>query len=412
MSKMDQDAKKVKDKPATDARSGDAKPPSRGRSVLRKVFRGTVSVALMGGIVASAAFAYQRIQADAAIALDDAAPSPSAAAVPVAAEVAVEEDAYVFPRRYLGLVVPDRATTFGFEINGRVASVAVEIGDRVQAGDPLATLDQRRKRAALDTGQANLERAEALLQLRETEVTRAQSLRDSGTITQQALDQALSNVQAARADVDAAQSQLATLEIDLADTELRAPFDGEVTSMTFDVGDVVAPDRSILTLTGTGQSEAHIGVPIDLAASFEIGDEISALHRGRSLEVEVINIISRVNAASQTMNLVVALPEDVQAIEGERVALLADQTIEQNGVWVPLGALVSDLNGLFAVQIAANTDGDQLEIARAPVIVHYSDGVRAFVSGAIRDGDRILTEGTNRVSPGQTVTLAAFGADG
>ncbi len=182
--------------------------------------------------------------------------------------------------------------------------------------------------------------------------------------------------------------------------------------MDFDLGDVVAPDRAILTMAGDGRSEAQVGVPVVLATDFEVGETAQAHYRGEVIEVEVVNVISRVNAASQTMTLVVALPPDITAIEGERVVLLAEQVVEQRGVWVPLGALVSDLNGLFAVQIAAETVGDQLQIARAPVIVHYSDGIRAFVSGAIRNGDRIVTEGTNRVSPGQTVTLASVEAGG
>ncbi|MBW4710839.1 efflux RND transporter periplasmic adaptor subunit [Roseobacter sp. YSTF-M11] len=411
MSKMDQDAIKVKGRPESANETPHVVQPSRKPMWMRRALGSALSLTLMGGIVASAAFAYHRIQEDASLATENAAILRTSNPVPVAADVAVSEDAYVVPRRYIGLVVPNRATTFGFEINGRVASIAVDIGDAVAAGDVLATLDQRRTNAALETAEAGLARARALLQLREVEVERAQSLRSSGTITQQSLDQALSNVQAARADVEASAAQIRSLQIDLEDTILRAPFDGEVIEMSFDLGDVVAPDRAILTMAGTGRSEAHIGVPVDLATRFTEGDVVSAIYRGREIEVEVRSNVSRVNAASQTMNLVVALSPDVAAIEGERIVLMADQTIEQRGIWVPVGALVSDLNGLFAVQIAANAEGDTLEIARAPVLVHYSDGQRAYVSGAIRDGDKIVTEGTNRVSPGQTVTVAAVEVD-
>ncbi len=181
----------------------------------RRALRATASLALTGGIVAAAAFDYQRIHAEADISAQDAGRLHVPDPVPVVAEPAAAEDAYVFPRRYLGTVVPNRMNTFGFEINGRVSKIAADIGDKVEAGDVLATLDQRRREAALESAEAGLARTRAVLDLQEAEVTRAQTLRGSGTITQQSLDQALSNVQAARADVEAAEAQLRNLQIDL-----------------------------------------------------------------------------------------------------------------------------------------------------------------------------------------------------
>lgn len=377
------------------------------RSVKSKAVGGLMSAALIGVIVVGTAYAFQQVQRESALALQQAAAGRAPVVVQVQTEAAVGMDSFALPRRYVGLVVPERTVSLGFEVNGRVATVDVSVGEQVSQGDVLATLDQRRIEANLANANAALERAQAVLTLREAEVERAQSLRQSGIGTQQALDQARSNLQSVQADFDGAQAQIRTLTIDLDDTALRAPFDGQVTSVDFDLGDVVSPERSVLTLSAMARSEARIGVPVAVADQFRVGRFASILHRGDIIEAQIAAVIPRVNAASQTVDLVVALPAGTNAIDAERIALITDQQIPQKGFWVPLGALVSDLKGLFAVQIAADTGGDQPEIARAPVVVHFTDGERAFVSGALNDGDQVVTQGTNRVSPGQAVAIAS-----
>ncbi|MBV6657631.1 MAG: efflux RND transporter periplasmic adaptor subunit [Devosiaceae bacterium] len=384
---------------------------SKGARFITRVLNSAFSLLVIAGIVGVAMFANQRIQQDAAVASEAARAAQVATAVPVRTQVAVAEDAFLVPRSYVGLIVPDRSVSLGFEINGRVATRHVSVGERVRQGDLLATLDQRRTEANLINARASRERAQAVLALREAEAERMETLVEGGIVTQQAFDQAGSNLQAAQADLDSANAQLRSLEIDFEDTQLLAPFDGEVTAINFDLGDVVAPDRQILTMTSRSQTEAHIGLPVEVAEGFDVGDRVSIVHRGAVVNAEVSAVVSRVNAATQTIDLVVAFPNGTVAIEGERVALLTEQRVEQVGFWVPTGALVSDLKGLFAVQIAAEASDDQFEIARAPVVVHFTDGEVAYVSGALAEGDQIVTEGTNRVSPGQSVVVAALEAD-
>lgn len=384
-----------------------AEPPARPSA--KRIAGGFFSAALIGAMVAGTAYAYQRIQEESALAIEQAAAERMPVEVRVQTEAAISQDAYLVPRHHVGLVVPERTVSLGFEVNGRVASVDVSVGDQVRRGDVLATLDQRRIEANMANATASLERIKAVLTLREAEVERVASLQQSGIATQQALDQARSNLQSVQADFDGAQAQIRTMAIDLEDASLRAPFDGQVTSVDFDLGDIVSPERAVLTLSAMGRTEARIGVPVAVADGFETGDTASVLHRGRIIKAEIAAVVPRVNSASQTVELVVALPAQTGAIDGERIALMTEQRISQTGFWVPLGALVSDLKGLFAVQIAAETDGDTLEVARAPVVVHFTDAERAFVSGSLRDGDRVITHGTNRVSPGQAVGIASLG---
>lgn len=381
------------------------------RSWIKGVANSALSLAVIGAILAGATFAHQRIQQNAAIAAEAAKAALTTTAVPVRTEAAVAQGAFYIPHSYVGLVVPSRSVSLEFEVSGRVSSRNVSVGDRVQEGDVLATLDQRRIEANLINARAARERAQAVLDLREAEANRMDTLSSSGIVTQQAFDQALSNRQAARADLDSANAQLRALEIDFEDTRLRAPFDAEITAVNFDLGDVVSPDRQILTMTSAGRAEARIGLPVDVAERFSVGDSVSIVHRSTTMAAEIGAVVSRVTAATQTIDLVIEFPESVQAIEGERVTFLSQQRIEQHGFWVPLDALVSDLKGLFAVQIAAEATGEYFEIARAPVIVHFTDGERAFVSGALASGDQIVTEGTNRVSPGQSVVFASREGD-
>ncbi len=118
--------------------------------------------------------------------------------------------------RASGKVVPARHAVLSFVTAGRVQQVAVEVGDRVEAGAVLVILDDAAAAAAVSQAQAALYRAQAQAQ--------------------------------AAAEVAEAEAALARAQADLANTRLRAPFAGTVTSIHVTVGEVVQPGQPILTL--------------------------------------------------------------------------------------------------------------------------------------------------------------------
>lgn len=375
------------------------------KSGLQRLGSTLFSIVLLVGIAAAAFASITRIQ-------DDAAAVQSAIlvderAIPVLTTTAEQKAGYDVPRQYAGRTVVAQRSDLSFEVGGRVVLAEVSIGDRVAAGDILGAVDSARLTSNRQELEARLLRAQAARDQAKDDLRRSEALLQSGSITRTRFEQDQTALELAEQDISAVEAQIARLQFDLRDAELRAPFDGIVTQVSFDVGDMAAAGVPVLQLVDTDSIEAHVGIPVAAAAQIEEGETVPLTWRGNRYDAIVSSLVPVVNAQSQTMLLVLEWEASRQPLEGEMLRIALSQTVEQEGFWVPLDALVSDLRGLFAVQIVVDGEGGALEVTRAPVQIHYSDGAQAYVSGALQDGDRIVTRGTNRVAPGQAVILAS-----
>ncbi|RJX25676.1 MAG: secretion protein HlyD [Desulfurivibrio sp.] len=194
-----------------------------------------------------------------------------------------------------------RKVDLGFRVSGRIAEVLVEEGDRVQAEQILARLDQAPYEDELQLAQAReaqaaamlkkmevgtrpqeIAQAEALVRERQateknlqTEYQRLKNLSDSGAVSRQsfdnvsaALDEARArlatareglhlsregfrseDIEAARAELQAATARLAGARTRLADTEIKAPQEGTILTRVEEAGAIVGSGQTVLTLS-------------------------------------------------------------------------------------------------------------------------------------------------------------------
>lgn len=178
-----------------------------------------------------------------------------------------------------GSVESRREITVGFEITGRVATIDVDQGDAVAAGQPLATLDSRPLQAEVALAEqqvalaeatlarllADIARSQAVLRGAEANLARVRPLVGSGAVSGESLDLAQERQQVALADLQrseaaelegrqailAARKQLDRITTELERTVARSPFDGVVVRREREVGDVAVPGSTVLELAAT-----------------------------------------------------------------------------------------------------------------------------------------------------------------
>lgn len=133
-----------------------------------------------------------------------------------------------------GKTAPARAVTLRAEVSGRVEEIGATRGSQVAAGDVLIRLDPRERHAIV-------EQAEATLAMREIEYGAAQKLGEKGF-------QAETKVAESKANLEAAQAALARARIELAHTEIVAPFDGVLDERPLEIGDFVEIGDTVATV--------------------------------------------------------------------------------------------------------------------------------------------------------------------
>jgi len=345
-------------------------------------------------------------------------PTPDAAArpLPVEARPVSLQDGYATEELHTGRVVSRRSSDLGFDRAGRLASVEVDEGDRVEAGERLAALDTRELRAELRRVEAQIAEIRAELAMAKLTTQRRRALRASDHVAPEQLDQAIHAQQALEARLGAARAAREGVAASLALSEIRAPYAGSITARLADEGTIVTPGAPILRLIEDGALEAHIGVPPEAAAALEVGRRHPLEIEGQRAQAELRAVVEAVERDTRTVTAIFRLPPDAPgALDGSLVRVPVTRRIPGEGFWLPLEALGESHRGLWSAYVVVADEegsGAALRADRRQVEVLHVEAGRAFVRGTLRDGERVVWSGAHRLVPGQRVELLQEAADG
>jgi RND family efflux transporter MFP subunit len=275
-------------------------------------------------------------------------------------------------------------------------------GDRVDQGQPLVTLRRQNLALRLEAVRGQLKEAEARQNLARTSLERTRGLFAEKIISEQQLDDALSEFEAWQGRVDQLQAEVARLEDDLARATVRAPFSGVVVEERIAEGEWLAEGGAVVELVDQEDLEVTVEVPEGSFDGLQVGTPARVVVSSLGdLEVEgtVRAVVPRADSRARTFPVKIA----IAGREGRiAVGMLAH-------VHLPVGTAVESI---IVPKDAIVEQGDQKvvyridsdnKVERLDVQVGSPVGVWVSVEGEIRSGDRVVTRGNERVFPGQSV---------
>jgi len=326
------------------------------------------------------------------------------APVPMAVQVAPVElvSAFTLNETYSGLAEARRNSALGFSSGGRIETIAVDVGDRVKRGNILASLDTRGLRAQLASASAVVDEARAAHALALSTVERRRTLKLQGHVSQQAVDEAEAQANTALARVEAAKAQADIFRVQIDLSRITAPFDGVVTARMSDEGAIAGAGQPILDLVEAAHLEARIGLPANSAARLVPGDAYTLQADTGAVEAVLRSVTGVIDPAQRTVAAVFEINDAEIIASGAVVRLNMERDIDEPGFWVPVKALSTASRGLWTIYVAEPTESGW-HVASRPVEMVHTDGDRAFVRGAVTAGERVITDGLQRIVPGQPV---------
>lgn len=308
-----------------------------------------------------------------------------------------------FAKRYraMGRVESTSQAMIGFERAGRVSDVYVEDGQRVKRGDLLARLDTKRIDAQLLEAQAALELAIAEARLASISEKRVASLVRSKLESPQRLDEAKEANNIAQARLAQIQAQLDTLTLELEKSTILAPYTADIVSRVVDAGAVVNIGQPIFEIANNATLSARIALPPEVAGTLQIGELYDLRIGDAAVPGQLLTIGSQRNLRTRTVDTVFSVNANAVTLVGDLIAVDLAIKLDQFGVWVPISALANGVRGMWNVYVVGNEGAT--EVATRAVEIIYSDGERAFITGALQDGDLLVTGGTHRFVARQNV---------
>jgi RND family efflux transporter MFP subunit len=255
-----------------------------------------------------------------------------------------------------GTVRSKQEATLSAQVSGTLTRVNVKVGDKVKKGQVLAQLDTSNIRIAVEQARAAKAAADASLDGATTEVERARTLAQGGSLARAGLDKAEVGFRQAQAGAAQAAAALKNAEEMLRDATLVAPFDGVITTRTKNVGDFVAmtPPTAIFGLVDVEGLEVRAMVPEAVVDRVKVGSVVKGTLNpsGAPFEAKVANLGAVIDPQSRT------------------VEVLADVLPPKDGTVLRPGALVEldfsaaaggegpqDMAGLFLPSQAVSAKG-------------------------------------------------------
>ncbi|WP_374741393.1 efflux RND transporter periplasmic adaptor subunit [Klebsiella variicola] len=292
-------------------------------------------------------------------------------------------------------------TILSFRTGGRIVTRSVDIGDRVNAGQLLATLENTTSQNQLDGAQADYEGAKASAQVAALNVNRMQKLMPTGAIARTQLDTARADWLVARARLKNSESALRNARESLGWTRLIAPRSGVITEVSASAGQVVNGGQSVLTLA-TGEArdvvfdiakpeaippQEQAGLRVSLLSDPSV--QASAAVRDISPQADPQTRTWRVRATLQNPPLAMAL--------GASVTVTLPAT-GPHGYALPASAL-SRVDDKPAVYVINPQSQAQLRV----VVPAYYTATSVIISGGLDPGDRVITAGVSKLRSGEPV---------
>src|SRR5215468_5718295 len=174
-------------------------------------------------------------------------------------------------RSFVGTIRPRIEADMGFRVAGKVAKRLVEVGQTVEVGEPLATLDEVDLKLQAEQAVAELNAATGVLAQAAAAETRAKDLRAKGWTTDAQLDSAKAAADEARARLNHAERSVELTKNSLSYATLAADTRGVVTATLIEPGQVVASGQSAIRVARLGEKEALVAIPETLLGRAKTG---------------------------------------------------------------------------------------------------------------------------------------------
>src|ERR1700730_13398370 len=296
-------------------------------------------------------------------------------------------------------------------------------GAEVKKGDLLYLLEHPPFQAVVDADKATIEQLEAQHRNAQLTLERAQALLRTPAGQQSNVDSALASERALAAQIAGAQAQLRQAEINLGYTEIRAPIDGKITSTAVTEGNVVSPTTGTLA-NMVSQDPMYVNFPISVRAGLDLrnryepkGGFSAVTLRIRLPDGRIYGLNGKPDYVSPTVAentdtltvrgvfpnpIIPGVPANGPAarelFDGEFVTVLLEGVEPITVLGIPRAAVLSDQQGEYVYVV----DGENKAQVRR-IQLGQSTPTTAVVTNGLKEGELVVSEGLQRVRPGEAV---------
>ena len=287
-----------------------------------------------------------------------------------------------------GELLPDEEVNLSFESSGKIIRIDFDEGSHVTKGQLLAKVND-------GPLQAQLKKLEAQLQLAQDRVYRQSALLEKDAVSKEAYEEAQTNLASLKADIE-------LVKENIAQTELRAPFDGIIGLRQVSEGAYASMGTVVATLTKITPLKIQFAVPERYAGAIKPGMKLDFNIEGRQgeLNASIYATESKVDRTTHTLPVRALYANTRGELLPGRFTNIHLKTQEiENAIAIPTECIVPEM-GIDKVFLYKNGKAQPVAITKG-----IRNEARVQVLSGLSYGDTIITSGTMQLRMGLAVTL-------
>jgi membrane fusion protein (multidrug efflux system) len=351
---------------------------------------------------------------------------PPTEKTPSVGYIVLKADKVALTTELPGRIAPMLVADVRPQVTGLIQSRNFTEGGEVRAGSLLYQIDPAPYRAALDSAEATLAKAESTLRLARIKATRYKELAAIRAVSQQEFDDADASVQQATADVAAARAACETNRINLGYTRITAPVSGRIGRSSVTPGALVTANQTIALATVQKLDPVYVDLTQSSAAILRLRRAIEqggmsaappqvkfglVLEDGSTYPLEGTLEFSDVtvdqSTGAVTVRAVFPNPK-TELLPGMYVRAIVTEAMQEQALLVPQQAVTRDPSGQAIAYVVGA--GDRLELRT--LTLGRAIGDQWLVVRGLGSGDRLIIDGAQKATPGALVVAIPVAAPG
>lgn len=353
-----------------------------------------------------------------AAACDRVAPTPSPAAPAVEVVTVAQRDVPIY-MEWIGSLDGNVNAVIRPQVTGYLIKQNYREGDLVKQGQPLFEIDPRTFESAVQEARGLRAQQQARYDTTKANLARIKPLAARNAVSQKDLDDAVGSDLSAKAALDAAEASLKTAQLNLGFTRMTSPITGIAGIAKAQIGDLLSPSMPTELTTVSALDPIKVYFNISEREYLKLASAYAAAGNKRKpvpLELFLIDgslyphqgktsVLNRqVDTTTGTFKVAALFPNPDNLLRpGQYGKIRATMSIDKGALLVPQRA-VTDVQGKYLVAVV----GADNKVEIRPVTVGERIGTEWIISTGLKPGDSVVAEGTQKVTPGSTVSPKPF----
>lgn len=303
---------------------------------------------------------------------------------------------------YSGTVKGRYETNLSFQVGGKILSRNVQVGDEVQAGQVLMTIDAKDIVEQNRSADAQVAAAQSQLNLAKSNLERYTALFQENAIAESTLDSYKTQYDAAVANYNSAVAAAEQNKNSLGYTNLVANAAGVISTITAEVGQVVSAGQTVVTLIQTNELEVEINVPENKISDIEINQPCTVTFWANNSAVS--GRVREISPVADSTSRTFAVKISLQNFSAENLKLGMTSSVEinspkisnQNETVLPLSAIYQTENQQQVWLVKDN----KVSLKNISTTNFENNSVKVRGLSA---GDTVVVAGVHKLREGQAV---------